>query len=85
MPPAKKKFHISFFQSYLKKVIPAGKHAAQAWRRLADIPKCLLPSNKSAGTIRPIRIPATYHGQGFCNTWIINHEFKKQYPCLHGE
>jgi hypothetical protein len=49
----------------------AGKIAAQAWRRFADIPKCLLPKRSSAGTVSPINAPATYQGQGCFNSSII--------------
>lgn len=64
IPMTKKKFQISFFQSYLKKGIFAGKHAAHACRRLALMPKFLFPKMSKAGTVRPTSGPAIYHGQG---------------------
>ena len=64
MPITKKKFHISFFQSYLKNGMFAGIQAAQAWRKFALMPKFLLPKISSAGTVRPTNGPATYQGQG---------------------
>src|SRR5437868_6711588 len=64
IPPAKNKFHASFFQSYLKKEILAGKQAAQICLRLDDMPKSLLPRINSNGTIKPINGPETYQGQG---------------------
>src|SRR5690606_24181984 len=67
----KTRFQASFFQSYLKKGIPAGKQAAQIWRRLDEMPKCLLPSSNKAGTMSPISGPATYQGQGRINASII--------------
>ena len=42
----------------------AGKQAAQTWRSDDEIPKDLLPINKSVGTVSPISGPATYQGQG---------------------
>jgi len=63
----------SFLSSFPNRVInlhPAlpemfpGTHAAQMCRSEDEIPKCLLPINNSAGTVRPIKAPATYHGQG---------------------
>src|SRR5688572_5276776 len=64
IPPTKKRFHISFFQSYLKKGILAGRQAAHTCLSDDDIPKALLPISKSNGTISPIKGPATYQGQG---------------------
>jgi hypothetical protein len=64
IPPMKNRFHDSFFQSYLKKGISLGIHAAHIWRRLAEMPKCLLPKINKAGTISPIKVPAMYQGQG---------------------
>src|SRR4051794_11904545 len=64
IPTTKKRFHDSFFQSYLKKEIFAGKHAAHTCRSVDEIPKGLLPSSRSKGTIRPIRGPEKYHGHG---------------------
>jgi len=63
----KNKFHDSFFQSYLKKGMLLGKHAAHMWRKLADMPKCLFPNINRVGTISPMMIPAVYQGQG----WVI--------------
>jgi hypothetical protein len=64
MPLTKNKFHTSFFQSYLKKEILAGKQAAHTCRSEEEIPNDLLPVIKSVGTISPINGPATYQGQG---------------------
>jgi hypothetical protein len=64
IPATKNKFHDSFFQSYLKKGILAGKQAAQICLRLDDMPKGLFPIIKSIGTIKPIIVPPTYHGHG---------------------
>ena len=63
MPPTKNKFHTSFFQSYLKKGILAGKQAAHTCRNEEEIPNDLLPVINSIGTINPINGPATYQGQ----------------------
>lgn len=64
IPPIKKRFQDSFFQSYLKNGILLGMQAAQIWRRLEDMPKCLLPKINRAGTMRQISAPAMYQGQG---------------------
>ena len=53
-----------FFPFVSKNLTFAGKHAAQAWHRLAERPKCLLPKISRAGTIRLMMIPAAHHGQG---------------------
>lgn len=71
MPNTKNMFHTSFFQLYLKNGMFAGKHAAQAWRRLAEIPKCLLPNISKAGTVSPINGPATYQGHGCLSVSIM--------------
>src|SRR5690606_2924434 len=72
IPSTKNKFHTSFFQLYLKNGILAGIHEAQMWRSDELIPKDLLPIIKSAGTVKPINGPATYHGQGcFINSIIL--------------
>ena len=63
-PKTKIKFQISFFQSYLKNGISAGKQAAQTWRSDDEIPNDLLPISKRVGTVSPISGPATYQGQG---------------------
>ena len=59
------KEQISFFQSYLKKGMLAGIHAAQTWRKEEEMPKVLLPISSRVGTISPMIGPATYHGQGW--------------------
>jgi hypothetical protein len=64
MPSTKNKFHASFFQSYLKKGMLAGKHAAQMCRSDELMPKDLLPMISKVGTVNPINGPATYQGQG---------------------
>src|SRR5690554_1799219 len=64
IPNTKIKFHISFFQLYLKKGIFAGKQAAQACLREELIPKDLFPSSNNAGTVKPTKGPAIYQGQG---------------------
>lgn len=71
MPATKSKFHISFFQSYLKKEILEGKQAAQICLRVADMPNDLFPINSNAGTISPIKGPDTYHGHGLFKYSII--------------
>jgi len=67
MPATKKRFQLSFFQSYLKNEILAGIHAAQMCLSDDEMPKVLLPMISRAGTTRPISGPATYQGQG----WVI--------------
>src|SRR5690606_3951953 len=67
IPSTKIRFHISFFHSYLKKGMFAGKHMAQACRSDELIPNDLFPKSNNAGTVKPTRGPATYHGQG---CWI---------------
>src|SRR5690606_15002634 len=64
IPTTKNIFQISFFQSYLKKEMLAGRQAAQAWRRLALMPKFLFPKINNAGTVSPTSGPAMYQGQG---------------------
>src|SRR6186997_3390752 len=64
MPPAKKRFHISFFQSYLKNEIFIGAQEAHMCRNDEEIPKDLFPKISKAGTVSPIKGPATYQGQG---------------------
>ncbi len=64
IPIAKNKFHISFFQSYLKKGIFVGKHAAHTCLSDELIPNDLLPIINNTGTVNPINGPAMYHGQG---------------------
>jgi hypothetical protein len=51
----------------------AGKQAAQIWRMLEDIPKCLLPKINNAGTIKPMIAPATYQVQGCLKNSIIKY------------
>ncbi len=47
MPTTKKRFQISFFQSYLKNLMSPGMQAAHKWRSELLMPKVLLPtSNK---------------------------------------
>src|SRR5690348_10976060 len=65
MPPAKKRFHASFFQSYLKYEIFAGATAAHICRKDDETPKVLFPNINNMGTISPINGPDMYHGQGF--------------------
>ena len=64
IPKAKKRFQLSFFQSYLKKEICAGMQAAHTWRSVDDMPNDLLPINSNDGTISPISGPAIYQGHG---------------------
>ena len=56
----------------------AGKQAAQTCLRLDEMPNVLLPSIRSAGTINPIIIPATYHGQGcwICSIILVGFKIK---------
>jgi hypothetical protein len=67
IPVAKNRFHVSFFQLYLKKDILEGKHAAHICLKVEEIPNDLFPKINNNGTVNPIRGPATYHGQGACN------------------
>ena len=53
------------------KMIEAGKQAAQMCLSEELMPKDLFPKSKSAGTVRPIKGPATYHGHG-CDTKSMN-------------
>ena len=64
IPSTNTKFQISFFQSYLKNGILAGKQAAQMCRSDELIPKDLLPNINNTGTVSPINGPATYQGHG---------------------
>src|SRR5687768_3568050 len=64
IPATKNRFHTSFFQSYLKNEILPGIQEAQICLSEEEIPKCLFPINNNAGTVRPINVPATYHGHG---------------------
>jgi hypothetical protein len=64
IPNTKKRFHISFFQSYLKNGTFAGTQAAHTCRNEELIPNYLLPMISKVGTFSPINGPATYHGQG---------------------
>src|SRR5690606_13901022 len=64
IPKTNTKFHTSFFQSYLKNGMLAGIHEAQTCRNDELMPNDLLPIIKSAGTVKPIKGPATYHAQG---------------------
>ena len=87
IPPTKKRFHISFFQSYLKKGILAGRQAAQTCLSDDDIPKALLPMSKSNGTISPIKGPATYQGQGcfIHSIKFISFSFYLEYKVRHSK
>jgi hypothetical protein len=67
MPATKKRFQISFFQSYWKKGILEGKQTAQTCRNEEEIPKDLFPNNNNIGTISPISGPAIYQGHGCRN------------------
>src|SRR5690554_5311288 len=72
IPKTKKRFHTSFFHSYLKKEILAGIHEAQICRSDELIPNDLFPKINNAGTVKPISGPATYHAQGcFINSIIF--------------
>src|SRR5690606_24881230 len=64
IPNTKSKFHISFFQSYLKNGILAGIHDAHIWRNDELIPNDLFPIIKSEGTVSPTNGPAMYQAQG---------------------
>jgi hypothetical protein len=57
---------------YLKKGILAGRQAAHIWRNDEEIPKILFPKINRAGTVRPMRGPATYQGHGPDKISIIN-------------
>ena len=70
----KNKLNIYFFQSYLKKEILEGKTTAQICLSEDDIPNFLLPSRSNAGTVNPIKGPATYQGQGCFIHCIISIE-----------
>src|SRR5919204_6416772 len=71
MPARNARFHDPVrFQSCLKKAIPHGAIAAQRCRKLPETPNDLLPTSSSAGTVRPISGPATYHGSG-CGTVAV--------------
>src|SRR5436305_14828366 len=76
MPPAKNKFHTSFFQLYLKNEISAGKHAAQMCRKLEERPNTRLPRINSTGTISPMSGPDIHHGHGCLMTSIISFDFR---------
>jgi hypothetical protein len=54
----------------------AGKQAAQIWRILDEIPKCLLPKINNAGTIKPMILPAAYLVHGCFKNSIIQLFFK---------
>src|SRR6476469_3503635 len=71
MPTTKNKFHNSFFQSYLKNSMFPGINAAHTCRNVDEMPKRLLPNTSSNGTIKPIRRPVTYQGQGCLINSII--------------
>ena len=60
----------------------AGKQAAQIWRILDEIPKCLLPKINNAGTIKPMILPAAYQVHGCFKNSIIQLFFK---PTSKGE
>src|SRR5690554_2100614 len=64
IPNTKTKFHTSFFQLYLKNGILPGIQAAQICRNDELIPNDLFPKINNAGTVKPIKGPAIYHGQG---------------------
>jgi hypothetical protein len=49
---------------YLRKGIFAGKHIAQTWRNVLEMPSILFPVSNSKGTVRPMIGPAMYHGHG---------------------
>ncbi len=76
IPKTNIKFQASFFQSYLKNEILAGKQAAQMCRSDDETPKDLFPINKSVGTVKPMSGPATYHGHGEV---IISNIILKEY------
>jgi len=61
IPRTKTRFHVSFFQSYSKKGIFAGAHAAFICLKEEDIPNDLFPRSKRAGTVNPIRGPAFFY------------------------
>jgi len=63
-PTTKRRFQLSFFQSYLKSEMLAGRMAAHICRKDDEMPNFLLPNKRSNGTVAPINGPATYHGQG---------------------
>lgn len=71
IPAAKKRFHTSFFQSYLKNEILAGKHEAHICRKDELIPNDLFPRMSNSGTISPINGPDTYQGHGCLKNSII--------------
>jgi hypothetical protein len=71
IPATKNKFQISFFQSYLKNEIFAGKQLAQICLKELEIPKDLLPMINKIGTISPIKGPAIYQGRGDVNMFLI--------------
>src|SRR3546814_1097967 len=78
IPATKNRFQISFFQSYLKKGIPAGTQDAQMCLRDELIPNDLFPNSRSVGTVRPIRGPAMYQGQGgLINSIILDRKRKR--------
>ena len=64
MPPTKKRFQISFFQSYLKKGMSFGIQIAHRCRIEEDMPNFLFPIKANMGTISPINVPATAQCQG---------------------
>ena len=49
--------------------------AAQIWRSEDDMPNVLLPDINKAGTIKPIKGPATYQAQGCFKKSIMNTYF----------
>ena len=71
-PTTKNKFHISFFQSYLKNGILAGMHIAHTCRNDDEMPNFLLPISNNVGTVSPIKMPAIAQFQGcFINSIIF--------------
>ena len=75
IPATKKRFHDSFFQSYLKKLILAGIQAAQTCRSEEEIPKVLFPRINKSGTVKPIKSPEIDQCQGWriiSNVFIMN-------------
>src|SRR5690606_22255450 len=71
MPPTKKRFQASFRQSYFRNGIPDGATAAHRCLKDEEIPKDLFPMSSKRGTVRPIKGPEMYQGQGLDNRSIM--------------
>ena len=66
MPPIKKRFQDSLSQLFSLRYdrFVLGEHIEHKWRKLLDMPKGLPTNNSKSGTVRPIKGPPIYQGQG---------------------